>query len=76
VLEAMRRDLAERYLADPDLSISKIAWLLGYQESSALSRAYKRWTAARRAKRAPGLGLPRSPQCWRGIRRIDPRAEA
>jgi AraC-like DNA-binding protein len=44
VLEAMRRDLAERYLADRDLSISKIAWLLGYRESSALSRAYKRWT--------------------------------
>ena len=44
VLEAMRRDLAERYLADKDLSISKIAWLLGYRESSALSRAYKRWT--------------------------------
>jgi AraC-like DNA-binding protein len=44
VLEAMRRDLAVRYLADRDLSISQIAWLLGYRETSAFSRAYKRWT--------------------------------
>ena len=64
VLEAMRRDLAERYLADPDLSISKIAWLLGYQESSALSRAYKRWTGrspreARALARYPAALEPR-----------------
>jgi AraC-like DNA-binding protein len=32
VLQALRSDLAERYLADEDLSISRIAWLLGYQE--------------------------------------------
>lgn len=30
VLEGLRSDLAERYLADGTLSISKIAWLLGY----------------------------------------------
>lgn len=44
VLEAMRRDLAERYLADRELQISKVAWLLGYRESSTFSRAYRRWT--------------------------------
>jgi AraC-like DNA-binding protein len=44
VLEALQRDLAERYLADRGLSISQIAWLLGYRESSTFSRAYKRWT--------------------------------
>jgi AraC-like DNA-binding protein len=32
VLENLKMDLAERYLADQDLSISQIAWLLGYQE--------------------------------------------
>src|SRR5208337_3152996 len=35
VLENLRGDLARRYLSDPDLSISRIAWLLGYQEVSA-----------------------------------------
>jgi AraC-like DNA-binding protein len=44
VLEGLRSDLAERYLADGDLSISQIAWLLGYQEVSALTHAFKRWT--------------------------------
>jgi len=44
VLEGLRRGLAERYLADGDLSISQIAWLLGYQEVSALTHAFKRWT--------------------------------
>jgi AraC-like DNA-binding protein len=44
VLDSLRRDLARRYLADEDLSISRIAWLLGYQEVSALTHAFKRWT--------------------------------
>jgi AraC-like DNA-binding protein len=44
VLHALRSDLAKRHLADQDLSISKIAWLLGYTEASAFSTAYKRWT--------------------------------
>ncbi len=44
VLEALKVDLAERYLADRNLSISQIAWLLGYQEVSSLTHAFKRWT--------------------------------
>jgi len=44
VLESLRSDLAERYLADDSLSISQIAWLLGYQEVSAFTHAFKRWT--------------------------------
>jgi AraC-like DNA-binding protein len=44
VLAGLRADLARRYLQDEDLSISKIAWLLGYREVSAFTHAYKRWT--------------------------------
>ncbi|MFY9879648.1 MAG: AraC family transcriptional regulator ligand-binding domain-containing protein [Pseudolabrys sp.] len=44
VLENLKMDLAERYLADEDLSISQIAWLLGYQEVSSFTHAFKRWT--------------------------------
>lgn len=44
VLESLRSHLAERYLADDSLSISQIAWLLGYQEVSAFTHAFKRWT--------------------------------
>ena len=44
LLEHLRADLARRYLADRDLSISQIAWLLGYREVGAFSHAFKRWT--------------------------------
>ena len=44
VLESLKSYLAQRYLADESLSISQIAWLLGYQEVSAFTHAFKRWT--------------------------------
>jgi AraC-like DNA-binding protein len=44
VLLGLRSDLARRYLSDPNLSISRIAWLLGYREVSAFTHAYKRWS--------------------------------
>jgi AraC-like DNA-binding protein len=44
ILEGLRFELAEHYLADEDLSISQISWLLGYQEVSAFTHAFKRWT--------------------------------
>jgi AraC-like DNA-binding protein len=44
VLGNLRIDLANRYLADRQLSISQIAWLLGYQEVGGFSHAFKRWT--------------------------------
>jgi AraC-like DNA-binding protein len=61
VLDSLRCDLARRHLADRHLSISQIAWLLGYKDVSAFSHAHKRWTGKTpratqrhlRAKRAP-----------------------
>ena len=44
VLKSLRLNLADRYLADDSLTISQIAWLLGYQEVSAFTHAYKRQT--------------------------------
>jgi AraC-like DNA-binding protein len=46
-LDEIRTDLADRYLADHDLSISEISWLLGYREPASFSRAFKRWTGRR-----------------------------
>jgi AraC-like DNA-binding protein len=43
VLESLRGDLARRYLAEKELPISEIAWLLGYREVSAFTHAFKRW---------------------------------
>jgi AraC-like DNA-binding protein len=44
VLDNLRCDLAKRYLQERDLPVSEIAWLLGYQEPSAFTHAFKRWT--------------------------------
>lgn len=39
-----RRQLAQRYLADPRLTLAEVALLLGYAEQSAFSRAFRHWT--------------------------------
>ena len=44
IVENLRSTLAERYLQNRSLSISQIAWLLGYREVSAFTHAFKRWT--------------------------------
>ena len=44
ILQQLRRDLAVRYLDDRKLHVSKIAWLLGFNEVSAFTHAFKRWT--------------------------------
>ena len=43
VLDRVRSELAQRYLGDGKLDVSEVAFLLGYSESSAFPRAYKRW---------------------------------
>ena len=44
LLDSLRSELANRHLADRDLAISQIAWLLGYRDVGAFSHAFKRWT--------------------------------
>jgi len=44
LLSRLRLQLAKRYLVQEKLPISKVAWLLGYQEVGAFSHAFRRWT--------------------------------
>jgi AraC-like DNA-binding protein len=44
LLDAVCRELAEHYIADPAQSLSEIAFLPGFSELSAFSRAFKRRT--------------------------------
>jgi AraC-like DNA-binding protein len=44
LVDGVRRELAERYLADASLDLTDIAFLLGFSEQSAFQRAFKRWT--------------------------------
>ncbi|MCB9598352.1 MAG: AraC family transcriptional regulator [Sandaracinaceae bacterium] len=43
-LDAARHGLALAYLDDPSLTISEVAFLLGYSDGTAFHRAFKRWT--------------------------------
>lgn len=58
-LANLRRERAARYLGDARVSISEIAFLLGFTEISSFHRAFKRWTGQTPAEfraryRAPG----------------------
>ena len=58
VVDQLRRTLALQYLKDPGMSISQIAWLLGYEGSTSFNHAFKRSTGrspfvARNEKRLP-----------------------
>jgi len=43
VLAQVRQDLARRYVRDQEFSITEIAFLLGYNDTSAFSRAFRCW---------------------------------
>ncbi|MEQ1956437.1 AraC family transcriptional regulator [Mesorhizobium sp. CN2-181] len=43
ILDDLRRDLTVRYLKEPGMQVSQIAWSVGFQHPSALSHACKRW---------------------------------
>ena len=44
VLDALRRDLALEFVTGSRNSLAEIAYLLGFSEPAALSRAFQRWT--------------------------------
>lgn len=52
-----RLHLAQDHLADPRLTLGEVAWLLGYSEHSAFTRAFRRWTGE-------------APQQWRSRHQV------
>jgi AraC-like DNA-binding protein len=44
VLQKLRTDLIARYLSESNLSISQIAWLVGFRSVGAFSHSCKRWS--------------------------------
>ncbi|HEY7689270.1 MAG TPA: AraC family transcriptional regulator [Dongiaceae bacterium] len=43
LVRGARRELAMRYVAEPHIALTEIAFLLGYSELSAFSRAFHQW---------------------------------
>jgi AraC-like DNA-binding protein len=56
LVDEVRRQRAEAFLAAPDVSIAEVSWLVGFAEQSAFTRAFRRWTGA-------------APDAWRKGRR-------
>jgi AraC-like DNA-binding protein len=46
IVGSLRKGLALRYLQESNLSLTEIAFLLGYTEISTFSHAFKRWTGS------------------------------
>lgn len=63
-LDKVRADLAATYLCDSDLSVAAIAEILQFSETSALSRAFRRWYGV-----APTEVRRRAPDAFDGIDR-------
>ncbi len=46
VVDELRRTLALQYIKIPSIPLSQMAWLLGYEGSTSLNHAFRRWTGA------------------------------
>ena len=50
VVDQLRQSLALQYIKEEGISVSQIAWLLGYEGSTSFNHAFRRWTG-----RSPSL---------------------
>jgi AraC-like DNA-binding protein len=61
VFDDLRRQLALHYLADRNVSANETAYLVGFSEPAAFSRAFRRWTGTTPSAFRAGGGWPPPP---------------
>lgn len=44
LMDEVRHDIARTALAEPGISVNEVAYLLGFSDASAFTKAFKRWT--------------------------------
>lgn len=66
LLDQTRQALAHEYLNDPAISMSRLAGLLGYADSSSFSRAFHRWFGTTPGNWQKQHGPSRQPRLLRG----------
>jgi AraC-like DNA-binding protein len=59
VLDELRRRSALHYLCAKQLSVNATAYLLGFSDPSAFSRAFKRWTSSSPSAASPSGTIAR-----------------
>jgi len=60
LVDELRRSLAFQYIKARSISVSQIAWLLGYEGSTSFNHAFVRWTgrspsAVRKEEQLPAV---------------------
>ena len=58
VLNGVRQELAFQYLQRPGLTVSDVAYMLGFSDENTFSRAFKRWTGRRPGVIVQGRSQP------------------
>ena len=58
--DALRSELAMRYLCEREIAIAEVAFLLGFSETSAFHRAFKRWSGTTPSAYRKNFAAPRS----------------
>lgn len=58
LLDRTRHELALSHLADPACSVSEVAYLLGFADTSNFTRAFRRWTGQSPTEHRRASGLP------------------